>query len=173
MWVFCVWSLPCYVVPSVHSSHIHLVEEESCLFCFNCFLDDVWLSVLCVFIPRGAVRWYVFVCFDSVRPIKQYFSYKGAGLPGLNQYLARINVLAQGHNTVTPVRLESAAPWSWVKHSTTEPPRSLRWYVIVTFPYRTHLRFSRLQSQISLYFQYVYCCHIKFVILIILPGEEF
>ena len=36
-----------------------------------------------------------------------------------------INVLAQGHNTVTPVRLEPAAPRSWVKHSTTEPLRSL------------------------------------------------
>ena len=31
----------------------------------------------------------------------------------------RINVLAQGHNTVTPVRLQPAAPWSQVKHSTT------------------------------------------------------
>ena len=32
-----------------------------------------------------------------------------------------INVLAQGHNTVTPVRLEPAAPQSRVKHSTIEP----------------------------------------------------
>ena len=29
--------------------------------------------------------------------------------------------LAQGHNTVTPVGLEPAAPQSLVKHSTTEP----------------------------------------------------
>ena len=29
--------------------------------------------------------------------------------------------LAQGHNTVTPVRLVPAAPRSRVKHSTTEP----------------------------------------------------
>ena len=29
--------------------------------------------------------------------------------------------LAQGHNAVTPVRLEPAAPRSRVKHSTTEP----------------------------------------------------
>ena len=29
--------------------------------------------------------------------------------------------LAQGHNTVTPVRLEPVAPHSQVKHSTTEP----------------------------------------------------
>ena len=47
------------------------------------------------------------------------------GLPGLNQYLARLNDLAQGHNIVTPVRLEPAAPRSCVKHSTTELLRSL------------------------------------------------
>ena len=47
------------------------------------------------------------------------------GLSGLNQYYARINVLAQGHNTVMPVRLELAAPRSRVKHSTTEPLRSV------------------------------------------------
>ena len=35
------------------------------------------------------------------------------------------NVLAQGHNAVTPVRLKLAAPRSRVKHSTTEPLRSL------------------------------------------------
>ena len=37
------------------------------------------------------------------------FSYIGMGLPGLKQYLARINVLAQGHNAVTSVRLEPMA----------------------------------------------------------------
>ena len=38
---------------------------------------------------------------------------------------ARINVLAQGHKAVMPVRLEPAAPQSSVKHSTSEPLRSL------------------------------------------------
>ena len=33
--------------------------------------------------------------------------------------------LAQGHNAVMPVRLVPAAPRSRVKHSTTEPLRSL------------------------------------------------
>ena len=37
--------------------------------------------------------------------------------------------LAQGHNTVTPVRLEPAALRSRVKHSTTEPLRSLEFFV--------------------------------------------
>ena len=32
--------------------------------------------------------------------------------------------LAQGHKAVKPVRLKPAAPWSSVKHSTTEPLRS-------------------------------------------------
>ena len=34
-------------------------------------------------------------------------------------------VLLKDHNAVTPVRLEPAAPRSRVKHSTTEPLRSL------------------------------------------------
>ena len=40
------------------------------------------------------------------------FSYIVTGLPGLNQYLARIYALAQGHNAVTPVRQEPMAPRS-------------------------------------------------------------
>ena len=40
------------------------------------------------------------------------FSYIGTGLPWLNQYLARIDVLAQGSNAVTLVRLEPMAPRS-------------------------------------------------------------
>ena len=37
--------------------------------------------------------------------------------------------LAQGHNTVTPVRLEPGTSRSRVKHSSTEPLRSL-WYKV-------------------------------------------
>ena len=40
------------------------------------------------------------------------FSYIGMGLPWLNQYLVRINVLAEGYNAVTLVRLEPMAPRS-------------------------------------------------------------
>ena len=40
------------------------------------------------------------------------FSYIGMGLPWLNQYLTRINVLAQRYNAVTLVRLEPMTPWS-------------------------------------------------------------
>ena len=63
---------------------------------------------------------------------QQSFSYKGTGLLRLNQYYARINVLAQGHKAVTPRRLEPAAPLSRVKHSTTESLRSLKVHVIGT-----------------------------------------
>ena len=34
----------------------------------------------------------IFVWFDSLHPRQQFFSFVGMGLPGLNQYLARINV---------------------------------------------------------------------------------
>ena len=74
---------------------------------------------------------------------QQSFSYKGTGLPGLNQYKARIIVLAPGHNTVTPVRLEPVAPRSRVKHSTTAPLHSLATCV--------HFEPSSLENLILLY----------------------
>ena len=37
--------------------------------------------------------------------------------------------LAQGHNSVTPLRLDPAAPWSQVKHFTTEPLHSCSSFV--------------------------------------------
>ena len=40
------------------------------------------------------------------------FSYIGTCLPWFNQYLARINVLAQGYNAVTLARLKPMAPRS-------------------------------------------------------------
>ena len=67
----------------------------------------------------------MFVLFDLILYVPStIFSYKGTGLPGLNQYLARINVLSQGHNAVTPIKLKHVAPRSQVKYSTTEPLRS-------------------------------------------------
>ena len=51
----------------------------------------------------------IFCLFDL---IQQSFSYIGTGLPGLNQYLKLgLMCLAQGHNTVTPVRFEPAGPF--------------------------------------------------------------
>ena len=66
---------------------------------------------------------FCLICFFTSH--QQSFSYIGTGLPALNQYLARINVLAQGHNAVAPVWLEPSNPRSRIKQSTTEPLRSL------------------------------------------------
>ena len=50
--------------------------------------------------------------------------------------------LAQGHNAVTPVRLEPTAPQPGVKHSTTVPPFLHVWVLK-----RTHLGSSFENSQ--------------------------
>ena len=56
--------------------------------------------------------------------------------------------LAQGHNASTPVRLELTAPRSRVKHSTTEPLRSLclcfKGYITILSSSDCHMIFCRL-----------------------------
>ena len=48
--------------------------------------------------------------------MQQSFSYVGTGLSGLNQYYAKgLMCLAQWHDAVTPVRLETVALWSRVR----------------------------------------------------------
>ena len=66
-----------------------------------------------------------FVTFYLIRYHQQSFSYKGRVFLGLTSTKLGLMCLAQGHNAVTPVMLEPAAPRSRVKHSTTEPLRSL------------------------------------------------
>ena len=56
---------------------------------------------------------------------QQSFRYVGTVFLGLNSTKLGLMCLAQGHNAVTPVILEPAAPLSRVKHSTTEPLRPL------------------------------------------------
>ena len=65
----------------------------------------------------------LFVRFDSLRPINNLSVIKGRVFLGRTSTKLGSMCLAQGHNTVTPVRLEPAAPRSRVKHSTTEPLR--------------------------------------------------
>ena len=60
--------------------------------------------------------------FDLIH--QQVFRYVGTGLPGLTGTKLGFMRLAQGHNAMTPVRLEAAATRYRVKHSTTEPLRS-------------------------------------------------
>ena len=67
---------------------------------------------------------YVFVWFDSLCLINNLSVIKGQVFLGWTSPHLRLNLmcLAQGHNTVMPVRLEPMAPQSRVKHSTTELP---------------------------------------------------
>ena len=69
----------------------------------------------------------LFVWFDSLRPINNLSVMKGRVFLGWTSTKLGLMCLAQGHNTVMPVRLEPAAPRSRVKHSTTEPLPSLYW----------------------------------------------
>ena len=56
---------------------------------------------------------------DSLRPINNLSVIKGRVFLGLTITKLGLMWLAQGHNAVTPVRLEPPAPWSQVKHSIT------------------------------------------------------
>ena len=62
----------------------------------------------------------VFVGFDSLHPSQQSFLY----FLGCTSIKLGLMCPAQGHNEVTPVRLEPTALRSQVKHSTTESLRS-------------------------------------------------
>ena len=60
-----------------------------------------------------------------------------------------INFLAQGHNALTPVRLEPTALWSRVKHSTTELPHQML-NMFLTVILKCQLRFSHNYTVLSL-----------------------
>ena len=61
-----------------------------------------------------------FVWFDSLRPTNKLSVIKGRVFLCWTSTKLGFMCLAQGHNTVTQVRLEPAAPRSRVKHSSTE-----------------------------------------------------
>ena len=60
-----------------------------------------------------------FDSFDSLRPINNLSVIKGRAFLGWASTKLGLMFLLKGHNTVTPVRLDPAAPRSRVKHSTT------------------------------------------------------
>ena len=65
----------------------------------------------------------VFVClFDLILyvPVNNLLVKSGRVFLGWTSTKLGLMCLAQGHNAVTPVRLEPAAIWSRVKHSTTD-----------------------------------------------------
>ena len=74
-----------------------------------------------------ANNWAAFVWFDSVPSSQQFFSYDWQVFLGWTSAKRILTCLAQGHNTVMPLRLEPLAPRSPVKHSITEPLCSLDW----------------------------------------------
>ena len=73
-------------------------------------------------------RWIIWC--DSLRPINNLSVIKGWVFLGWTSTKLGLMCLAQGHNAVTPVRLEPAALRSRVKHSTTEPLCSPRWIML-------------------------------------------
>ena len=86
---------------------------------------NFWWQSLLLFVALPVTFGYLFVWFDSFHPINNLSVIKGWFFLGWTSTKLGIKFLAKGHNTVTLVRLEPAAPWSRVKHSTTEPLRSL------------------------------------------------
>ena len=80
---------------------------------------------------------------------QQSFSYKGTGLPGLNQNYARINVLAQGHNTVTPVRLKPSVLSQALYYWATALPRVCGWCLLNSLKFLVSLTSYVLGTQES------------------------
>ena len=86
------------------------------------YLPFLWLMIMICREPDPSN--VLFVWFDSLRPSQQFSSYVWMGLPGLNQFWARINVSCSRtqHSDAGEGRtVEPEAPQSRVKHSTTEP----------------------------------------------------
>ena len=83
--------------------------------------DSYNLSVYSKLFCRQTITWASIVWFDSLLPINNLSVIKGTAFLGWTCTKLGLTCLAQGHNTVTPVRLEPEAPQSWVKHSTTGP----------------------------------------------------
>ena len=52
----------------------------------------------------------MFVCLDSLGPSQHFLVMSGWVFLGLTNIKQKIMCLTQGHNAVTPVRLESATP---------------------------------------------------------------
>ena len=80
------------------------------------------LSPVCLFVCLFDLILYITVNNFSAMP--------GWVFLGLTSTKQEYMCLAQGHNTMTPVRLEPAAPRSRVKHSTTEPLCSLSYLFV-------------------------------------------
>ena len=92
--------------------------------------SDLVLHCLLMSHKKDARLIWVMVClFDSILYVSStifQLSIDGSSLVG--PVLSKDKcVFLKDHKAVTPVRLEPAAPRSRVRHSTTEPLRSLIW----------------------------------------------
>ena len=86
-----------------------------------------------------------FVWFDSLRPDNNLSVMKVRVFLGWTSTKLGLMCLTQGHSTVMPMRLEPAAPRSRVKHSTTEPLRSLN-IVHMTLYILSRKNYSKCQN---------------------------
>ena len=109
------------------------------LYISGCLLNNISMIVINHFRTVPQTQFFLFVWFDSLLPINNLSVIKGRVFLGWTSTKLGLICLAQGHNAVRPVRLEPAAPSSWVKHSTTEPLCALNsklWIVVfcILFP---------------------------------------
>ena len=82
--------------------------------------DALWCDRYHI-LPNKNTCSHIFCLFDLILYVQStIFQLLRDGSSLVEPVPARINVLVQGHNTVTPVRLEPVAHRSLVKHSTTE-----------------------------------------------------
>ena len=72
---------------------------------------------------------------------------------------------AQGRNAVMPMRLEPAAPRSRVKHSTTEPLRSLYFSCYKIYRYNTNNHFAIHQGPTTLNFKLLITRLVRFSVV--------
>ena len=95
----------------------------------------------------------LFVWFDSLRPVNNFAVMSGWVFLGWTSTKQWLMWLAQGHNSLMLVWLEPATPWSRVKHSTTEPLRSLKVYhwISATVLHKYGLNIIKLITELSTY----------------------
>ena len=109
--------------------------EVSLLGISYCFRNNIHI-LLVAYKGKIVSTPYLFVWFDSLRPINTLSVMYGRVFLGWTSTQLGIMCLAQGHNAETPVRLEPVPLRSRVKHSATKPLPSL-FSTPYTRPYMT------------------------------------
>ena len=102
----------------------YLSEKQTGKTLISCFFRSslIWVQTVCLdFCGR---QWLFEILFDLILyvPVNIFSVMSGRVFLGWTSTKQGLTCLAQGHKTVTPVRLKPANTWSWVKHSTTALP---------------------------------------------------